>query len=59
MKRYLLFLGDTYYPRGGWGDYQMDFDTLEEAKQYGEVNRPHADWCHVVDATTGKTTYLY
>lgn len=31
MKRYLLFAGDQYYPRGGMYDLRGDFDTLEEA----------------------------
>ena len=32
MKRYLLFFGDYFYPRGGMEDFVSDFNTLEECQ---------------------------
>lgn len=54
MKRFLVFAGDDYYPRGGFGDAQESFDTLDEAICYGhEHAHPYSDggfgWWHVVD----------
>ncbi len=53
MKRYLLFSGDEYYPRGGWDDFQGEYDTLEEAKII--VERQGDDWYHIIDLTTKET----
>jgi hypothetical protein len=33
MKRYLLFMGDDYYPEGGMNDFVGDYDTVEDAIQ--------------------------
>jgi hypothetical protein len=32
MKRFWLFAGEDYYPRGGMEDFIGDFDSLDEAK---------------------------
>lgn len=63
--RYLLFAGETYYPQGGWEDYQRDFATVEEAIKF--VDDAHAldkakeyidqdgwDWAHIVDRETSR-----
>ena len=57
MKRYLLFGGDCYYPAGGWDDFMGAFDTFEEARQHAG-DHP-ADWQHVVDTETMKSTDLH
>lgn len=31
MKRYFLFSGSFYYPSGGMGDFDKDFDDPREA----------------------------
>lgn len=31
MKRYLVFIMNTYYPSGGMDDFKQDFDSLDEA----------------------------
>jgi hypothetical protein len=49
MKKYLLFLGDCYYPGGGWNDFKGSFDTIEEA--WAAVP-PDTDWWHIVDSET-------
>jgi menaquinone-dependent protoporphyrinogen IX oxidase len=51
MKRYLLFAGEDYYPRGGWSDFIGDFDTIDEAKNY---KIEYIDWIQIVDLETGK-----
>jgi hypothetical protein len=56
MKRYALFAGMQYEPRGGWGDYIDSFDTKEEAVgHYASVlsDQGWCDWFQVVDLTTG------
>lgn len=32
MKQYLLFIGESFYPSGGWDDFVKDSDDLEELK---------------------------
>ena len=51
MKRFLLFIGATWYPCGGWCDFYAPFDTLEEASSLAKSIKP--DWWHVVDLQTG------
>lgn len=53
MKQYLLFSGDTYYPYGGWRDFDESFDSIDEAEKY--ISNNHApDWWQIVDIKTGK-----
>jgi hypothetical protein len=33
MKRYLVFIGNFYYPSGGMRDFKGDFNTLPECKE--------------------------
>lgn len=51
MKRFLLFSGDNYYPKGGWGDFKGSFDSLWDALMHP---RDGVDWWHVIDGKTGK-----
>lgn len=51
---YLIFAGDNYYPRGGFGDFIGRADTLEDAMaaagaggEYGQY-----DWWQIVDSRT-------
>jgi hypothetical protein len=49
IKRYVVFAGSNFYPRGGWDDFQSSHDSLEEA-----LAAPRrGDWFQVVDLTTG------
>lgn len=50
MKRYLLFVGEYYYPAGGWDDFSASFDTIDEAKAAAPNNS--VDWWHVIDTKT-------
>lgn len=54
MKRFLLFVGEEYYPCGGWHDFRGAFDTAEEAKRAVFEPRDSANgfWWHVVDTET-------
>lgn len=52
MKRYIAFVGSTYYPEGGWDDFAGDFDDPDEAA--ADVQSNDWNWGHVIDLTTGK-----
>lgn len=50
VKRYLVFVGHQYYPKGGMGDFVGDADTLEQA--YAMVPTPPTEafeWHHIYD----------
>ncbi len=56
--RYLVFVGDRYYPDGGWRDFIGGHAELTDAitaastpSQVGSDDRPY-DWAHVVDLET-------
>lgn len=56
MKRYIVFAGYNYYPRGGWRDFKDSFKTeaeaIETAKAYVLCSIPgnnRVDWSHIVD----------
>lgn len=59
MKRYFLFIGADYYPLKGMGDFQGDFDTLEEAIRYSEqyVEEWEYVWASVFDTETRKEVW--
>lgn len=61
LKRYLLFLGGSFYPQGGWNDFAGSFDGLREAREAAAREarlREDSDgieaWWHVVDSLTGR-----
>ena len=47
MKRFLVFSGTRYYPRGGWDDFRGDFD--EQAPAIDAARAEKDDWAQVVD----------
>ena len=50
MKRYLIFAGDQYYPRGGMRDCIGSADTYEEAQTLlKEHEYAPFDWHHTFD----------
>ena len=50
MLRYMVFVGLTYYPNGGWEDYKASHEELEDA-----MGACHGyDWWQVVDTVTGE-----
>ena len=56
-KPFALFLGDDYYPDGGWRDFVGFFETMDEA--IAAAVEPEEDcvsgwWFHVADLRTGK-----
>lgn len=61
LDRFFLFVGDPYYPSGGWGDFAGSFPTREEAsREAGRLVRAGRErgidaWWHVVDGATGET----
>ncbi len=48
MKRYMVFAGDYYYPRGGMDDHRGSYDTMVDAV-YGVGS---CDWWHILDTKT-------
>jgi hypothetical protein len=60
MKRFLLFAGYNYYPRGGANDLQDSFDTEEEAIVEGNkltnlsLNYAEYDWFNIIDTKEGE-----
>lgn len=56
IKRFVLFDYDSYYPAGGWGDFEGSFDTLDEARAAAkEGKRDHQD---IIDLQTGESVSL-
>lgn len=58
MKRYLLFAGKKYYPKGGFNDFQASSNNPEELKKhYLKHNEKEMKdggdnyfaWGHVID----------
>lgn len=52
MKRFLLFMGDCYYPSGGWNDFAAQADTWEEILKIRieRMSKYSMPWWHVYDA---------
>lgn len=60
MKRFLLFVGQAYYPHGGFNDFFGSFDTLEEAVQNAQEPSKYGychDWAHIIDSEKGVVVY--
>ncbi len=56
-KEYLVFVGDQYYPGGGWADYLSEHEGLDVARAamtqaMEEGSRVTFQWGHIVDAET-------
>ena len=45
--KYLVFGGHHYYPSGGFKDFQGEFESLEEAKEY-ILSQNDFEWGHIV-----------
>lgn len=64
-SRFALFMGEHYYPSGGWGDFVASFDTIEEARRSLELalkeDQKHAvrrfEWWEIVDLHKAKRIY--
>ena len=51
MKKFLLFMGDVYYPSGGWEDFKGAFATIEDAR--AQIKEQWSfEWWHIVDFET-------
>ena len=51
MKRFLVFAGLTYYPNGGWEDFNASYATEEEAIAVCKslIKDGWNDWAHYID----------
>lgn len=58
-KRFLVFAGEIYYPKGGWEDYKVSFDLLSDAIMWIEKNVEDIDieWAHVYDNKEERICY--
>lgn len=46
----MLFVGEIFYPQGGWRDFEGFFKTVKSAQEWVEKNYPDASdkWAHIV-----------
>lgn len=64
MKRYLIFAMDHYYPEGGFNDFVISFDTLQECTQWVKECKKRAieEECpreYLIDIKTYNTFEFY
>jgi len=53
MKKWLVFLGDDYYPSGGARDFVDSFDDQDEAIKFAKTQKQtRYDWAHIADRDT-------
>ena len=52
MKRFMLFGHDSYYPSGGWNDFEGDFDTIEEAQAHIDGQKCKRDAYDLINSET-------
>jgi hypothetical protein len=56
--RFLVFAFDSYYPRGGWDDFQQSFKSLKEAKLNAEsLAKNTGENIQIVDLETKEVFY--
>jgi hypothetical protein len=55
----MVFMGEFFYPTGGWNDFKDSFTTVEEAKDFIIERDEDYDWAHIVDKTTDKAVYKH
>lgn len=54
LKRYLLFSGFLGGSTGGWDDFDLSFDTIEEAIEIASQTTNSDDmWWQVIDSKNG------
>ncbi len=46
--KYLLFLGDYFYPSGGWDDFIDHYDSLDKAIDHIKTFDASYKWAHIV-----------
>lgn len=56
MKRYLLFAGARHYACGGWKDFIMSVDSIDEIEA---LDLSSYDWAHAIDSKTGSYVFRY
>ena len=54
-RRFLLFIGDTYHPKGGWEDFRSSHDTFDEAIKAAASK--NGDWKQIVDTQAGEIVW--
>lgn len=55
--KFAVFIGYTYYARGGWNDHVGTFNSyqaaVEKVDKFMEIEHDH-DWFQIVNLITGK-----
>lgn len=60
MKRYLVFAYPSYYPSGGWTDFQGSFASSQEAFDFADAYKgEQSDGVEVIDLETEQDIYVY
>lgn len=57
MKRYLVFIGDHYYPGGGFIDFDSDYDSEKDAIDKAKSIDDEDQWAHVYDIEERKEVF--
>ena len=61
MKRYLVFIGNVYYPDGGFGDFAGDYDSekaaIEKAESIKSIGDGVSRWSQVYDTEERKEVF--
>ena len=55
MKKYLLFMYDSYYPCGGFNDFVCDFNSLNEIDY---TNIIYYDYVEIADSDRKVSLYI-
>lgn len=62
MKRFLLFIGQEYYPKEGLDDFVGSYGSLDEAKSILNAKRSKREfgrWAHIYDITKSLIDTVY
>jgi hypothetical protein len=61
--RFLVFAGEDYEPRGGWGDFKGGMRTKKGAmdlvERIMEETEDPLEWAHIVDLKTNRKVQEY
>ena len=52
MKKFILFAGVIYYPKGGWNDFQGTSDDASELVEQVAMSQVNYGWWQIVDTSS-------
>jgi hypothetical protein len=57
--RFMVFAGEAYYPRGGWGDFVGMANSEDEARELYRTERDNMpDWAQMVSVVGHEVIHL-